>query len=440
MKKNIRKAKPLILKRSTKHWNKALEVIPGGSQTFSKSPFQHVNGVSPKIIKKAKGCYSWDVDGNKFIDYMMSLGPNILGYADPTINKAAMEAARDGVVTSLSHPLEYELAKLMTDIIPSAEMVRFGKNGSDVTTAAIRVARAFTGKNKILVCGYHGWHDWFIGSTPRNLGVPREISKLTLTFEYNNIKSLKKVIKNNKNQIAAIIMEPVNFYEPTNNFLENVSKIAKENRILLIYDEIITGFRMNIGGAQSYYKITPDLSCFGKALGNGYPISALVGRKEIMKLFNEAFFSGTFAGELISISAAIKTIKEIKKRKTINHINNLGAKIKSGYRKIITENKFEYFTNIIGFNWWPEYIFFNKDGSPSLEKQSLFQQEIIRRGVLTRAGMFICGSHSEKDIQKTLGVFEEALDFVNFAIKKNKVLEYLDGEVIVPVIRKQKKK
>ncbi len=437
MKKNIKKAKPLKLEKSDMIWNSAAQIIPGGCQTFSKAPFQHVNGVSPKIIEYGKGGYSWDADGNEYIDYMMSLGPNILGYADEKIIKAAETGARLGVVSSLAHPLETKLAKSFVKLVPSAEMVKFGKNGSDVTTAAIRLARAYTNKEKIIICGYHGWHDWYIGSTSRNFGIPKASSDLTIEFQYNNIDSLIEVFNNNKNEVAAVIMEPVNFYEPMDNFLSKVKEVCHDNKSLLIFDEIITGFRMDIGGAQSFYNITPDLSCFGKAMANGYPISAIVGKKEIMKLFEDVFFSGTFGGELVSISACIETIQQIEKRNTIEHINNLGNKLKDGYKHIVRQNNYQYFTDMIGFGWWPEYIFYDLKKNRSLEIQSLFQQEIVRRGILTRAGMFFCGSHTEKDIDDTLLIFEEALYIVNQAIKNDKILDYLDGDVITPVIRTQ---
>ena len=430
-----KRAKPLVTAKSDSLWEKACEVIPGGCQTFSKMPYQHVSGVSPKLLSRGSGCRSWDVDGNEYIDYMMSLGPNILGYADENINKAAFEGSKLGVVSSLGHPLETKLAEKLVSIIPCAEMVRFGKNGSDVTTAAIRAARSFTGRDKILVCGYHGWHDWYIGSTSRNLGVPKEVQNLTLDFKYNDIDSLKNAFKNYPGEIAAVIMEPVNFIEPEDGFLEEVKLIAHENNALLIFDEVITGFRMNIGGAQKHFNVTPDLACFGKAMGNGYPMCALAGKAEIMNVFEEAFFSGTFAAELVSISASIATIMAIEERGTIEHINTMGLRLKDGYNNIAKSLGLTHITKMIGYGWWPEYLFYDDDGNVCLQRQSLFQQEIVRRGVLTRAGIFLCGAHQIVDIDKTLEIFQEALIVVGAAIEAGKVLEWLDGEVLEPVIR-----
>jgi glutamate-1-semialdehyde aminotransferase len=429
------KAKPLVTANSDSLWKKACEVIPGGCQTFSKMPYQHVAGVSPKLLSRGSGSRSWDVDGNEYIDYMMSLGPNILGYADEKINKAAFEGAKLGVVSSLGHPLETKLAEKLVSIIPCAEMVRFGKNGSDITSAAIRAARSYTGRDKILVCGYHGWHDWYIGSTSRNLGVPKEVQNLTLNFKYNDISSLKNAFKRNPGEIAAVMMEPVAFIEPEDGFLEQVKLIAHENNALLIFDEVITGFRINIGGAQTHFNVIPDLACFGKAMGNGYPMCALVGKAEIMSVFEEAFFSGTFAAELVSISASIATITAIEERGTLEHINRLGLRLKDGYNNIANSLGLTHVTEMIGYGWWPEYLFYDEYGNVCLQRQSLFQQEIVRRGILTRAGIFLCGAHQISDIDKTLEVFQEALIVVGAAIEADKVLEWLDGDILEPVIR-----
>lgn len=429
------KANPLNLSESDRLFSDSSIVIPGGTQTFSKMPYQHVAGVSPKLLSRGSGCRSWDVDGNEYIDYMMSLGPNILGYADEEINSAAFEGAKLGILSSLGHPLEAELAKKLISIIPCAEMVRFGKNGSDVTSASIRAARSFTGRDKILVCGYHGWHDWYIGSTSRNLGVPKEVQDLTLEFQYNNIASLEAAFKSNPKEIAAVIMEPVNFIEPDDGFLEKVKSITHDNNALLIFDEVITGFRMDIGGAQSYYNVIPDLACFGKAMANGYPMSALVGKADIMAIFEESFFSGTFAADLVSISASIATIKALEERGTLEHINSMGLRLKDGFNEIARSLELTHLTEMIGYGWWPEYLFYDEQGNVSLEIQSLFQQEIVRRGILTRAGIFLCGSHQISHIDKTLEAFQEALIIVSEAVKEDKVLSWLDGEVLKPVIR-----
>jgi len=433
---NFAKSAALTLDRSESDWPRTINVIPAGVQTFSKMPLQHVDGVAPKYIARSKGSKAWDVDGNEYIDFMSGLGPVILGHADEVVNRAVFSAMENGMSPSLPSPLETELSEKLVELIPCAEMVRFGKNGSDVTSAAIRAARALTGRDKIAICGYHGWQDWYIGTTPRNKGVPKAVQELSLKFNYNEIESLNKLLAEHDGEIAAVILEPVNFFEPENEFLEKVRDAAHAAGALLIFDEIITGFRIGMGGAQKYYGVTPDLACFGKAMANGFPISAVVGKREYMKVFEDIFFSFTFGGETASIAAALTTIDAMEQRGTIEHIRAMGIRLMSGYSAIVDKLGCGEMTRMIGFPWWPEYLFFDIDGSPSREIQSLFQQEIVRRGVLTRAGMMISGAHQKADIDKTLHVFEEALTVVFEAVRNGMVLDLLDGEVIQPVIRK----
>src|SRR3989344_6281565 len=281
----------LNLKKSHELFKKVIKVIQLASQTFSKSYLQFIKGQAPLFADRAKGAHIWDVDGNEYTDMISSLLPVVLGYQYPAIDKAIRDQLKKGIIFSLSSPLEYELAQLLIKHIPCAEMIRFGKNGSDVTTGAIRVARAYTGRDYVAVCGYHGWHDWYIGSTARDLGVPKSTKDLTLKFSYNDIESLKKLFKKYPGKIAAVIMEPMNYVEPDKGFLEEVKRITHKGGALLIFDEVICGFRYSLGGAQKYFKVTPDLSCFGKAMANGMPISALVGKKKYMKTVEKIFYS-----------------------------------------------------------------------------------------------------------------------------------------------------
>ena len=230
-------------------------------------------------FERAKGCNIYDVDGNCYIDYLLALLPIILGYRDNDVDRAVKKQINKGVVFSMSHPIEIELAEELKAIIPYAEMVRFGKNGSDVLSAAIRLARAYTKKDLILVCGYHGWHDWFIGSTTRNAGVPKQVSKLTKNFKFNDIENLLYNIKKFKNKVAAVVLEPDGLIAPNKNYLKELKAVCRKEGILIIFDEIVCGFRTSLGGASEKFNIKPDLGCFGKSLANGYPISAIVGKK-----------------------------------------------------------------------------------------------------------------------------------------------------------------
>ena len=262
--------------RSENHLKRAELTIPLGSQTFSKSRTQYPVGISPLYAEKAKGPYIWDIDGNRYIDLVSSLASITLGYADSEINNHVKRQLKKAVSMSLPGKLEVEVSELLCEIVPSAEMVRFGKNGSDATTAAIRLARAFTGRDHIIVCGYHGWQDWYISSTTRNKGIPKSVGDLTHKFEFNNISSLQEIFTKYPKEIAAVIMEPMNVEFPESGFLEGVKELATLYGAVLIFDETITGFRLAPGGAQELFGVTPDLSTFGKGMANGFPISAVL--------------------------------------------------------------------------------------------------------------------------------------------------------------------
>ena len=252
---------------------RAEQVIPLGSQTFSKSRIAYPHGVSPFFIERGQGCQVWDVDGNQYLDFVSSLLCVTLGYADADVNSAVSRQLADGVIFSLPHKLETEVAEQLVELIPCAEQVRFGKNGSDATAAAIRLARAVTGREHVAVCGYHGWQDWYIGSTTRDLGVPAAVKALTHSFSYNNLASLEALFS--QYPLAAVILEPMNLNWPEPGFLEGIRALCDRHGAVLIFDEIITGFRFAIGGAQQLFGVTPDLACFGKGMANGLPISAL---------------------------------------------------------------------------------------------------------------------------------------------------------------------
>jgi glutamate-1-semialdehyde 2,1-aminomutase/spore coat polysaccharide biosynthesis protein SpsF len=428
--------KKIQIRKSLSLKKKAERLIPGCSQTLSKGPSQFIQGAAPIFLERGKGSRVWDVDGNRYIDYAMALGPVILGHNYPAVTDAVKRILEKSTTFTLPHQLEYRLAELLRDVIPCAEMVRFGKNGSDATSGAVRISRAYTDRDKIACCGYHGWQDWYVATTTRNKGVPKDVRKLTLTFEYNNIGSLEKLFKENKGQIACVIMEPVGIIKPENGFLKKVKELTHKNGALLIFDEVITGFRLSLGGAQEYFNVIPDIACFGKAMGNGFPISAIVGKKEIMRLFDEVFYSFTFGGEILSIAAAIETIKELKNKNVIQHLWEQGRRLKDGYNVLTKEYNLEKYTQCIGLPPRTIITFKNKKGQDDLLLKSLFQQECIRRGILFSGAHNICFSHSDRDVDYTLRVYNTALKIIKEAIHKNKVRKMLDGKPVEPVFRK----
>lgn len=415
---------------------KAERLIPSCSQTFSKGPSQFVQGAAPVFLIRGQGSHVWDVDGNEYIDYPMALGPIILGHNDPAVTEAVSRQLREGTVFSLPHPLEVTLAERLTEMIPCAEMVRFGKNGSDVTSGAVRLARAYTGRDLIACCGYHGWQDWYIGTTTRNRGVPKAVCALTHPFEYNDLGSLERIFREHPAQIAAVIMEPVGLIPPREDFLERVRALTLREGALLIFDEIITGFRLALGGAQAYFNVTPDLACFGKAMANGLPLSAVVGRRGVMKLFDDVFFSFTFGGETLSLAAAMATIQQLKQLQVIPHLWAQGKALQDGYNLLAREFGLQRVTECIGLSPRTVIAFKDETGSESLILKSLFQQECLRRGVLFSGSQNICASHSREDIEHTLHAYREALEILFDALSTNTILQRLDGEVVQPVFRK----
>jgi glutamate-1-semialdehyde aminotransferase len=423
------------LRNSEKYWRRAQKLIPSGTQCLSKGPTQFVDGVAPKYLVRGKGCHVWDVDGNKYIDYGMGLRPIILGYCYPAVDKAILTQLKDGITFTLMHPLEVEVAELLTRIIPCAEEVRFGKNGSDVTTAAIRTARAYTRRDKIAICGYHGWHDWYIITTDRNRGVPKIMEELSFTFQYNNIESLKKLLDTYPGEFAAVIMEPVGVTPPRKDFLQDVKKVTHDNGAVLIFDEIITGFRFSIGGAQKYFDVVPDLAAFGKAMANGMPISALVGKSEIMNVLNDTFFSFTFGGECLSLAAAKATINELQEKKVIPFIWAQGEKLQGGYNQLAGELGLNIVTQCAGYPPSTLAKFSGKTTEDSLQMKSLVQQELLKRGILWAAYHAISYSHKDAEINTTLEAFGDSLKILKKAVDRGRLEESLEGKPVSPVFR-----
>jgi glutamate-1-semialdehyde aminotransferase len=424
-------------KRSDELWERAVKAIPVGTQTFGKSPKQWGFGTVPNFLQRAQGSHVWDVDGNEYIDYGMALGPIILGYSYPSVNAAISAQLAEGSIFSLNHPLEVEVSELLIRLIPCAEMVRFGKNGSDGTAAAVRLARGYTGREVILCSGYHGWQDWYIGSTTRHRGVPRAVRELTIQFPYNDLSALQALFKRYEGAVAAVIMEPSNFEPPLPGYLDEVRHLTHRNGALLIYDEVLTGFRMALGGAQQYFGVTPDLAVFAKAIANGMPVSALVGRAEIMELFSDVFYSFTFAGETLSLAAAKATIKELESQSVLKTVWARGGQLKSGCVALIAEFGLEEAVTCTGYDCWPRISFTGRDPREGMAMETLFRQEVTKRGVLMRTGMFVSYSHTAEDVDRTLQAYGSALELLAQSRRRGNLEDELDGPVIQPVIRDQ---
>jgi glutamate-1-semialdehyde 2,1-aminomutase/spore coat polysaccharide biosynthesis protein SpsF len=387
------------------------------------------------FLSKGKGCRVWDVDGNEYIDYIQGLLPNIFGYAHDEINAAVTAQLAQGHSFSLPHPLEVKLAERLTRLIPCAERVRFGKNGSDATAGAVRAARAFTGRERIACCGYHGWQDWYIGSTTRNAGVPEAVRALTHPFVYNDLASLQKLVHEHRGEFAAVILEPVNFWPPVAGFLDGARSLAHEHGALLIFDEICSGFHFGLGGAQKKFGVTPDLACFGKAMGNGFPIACVVGRAEVMKVFEDIFFSFTFAGEVASMAAAMKVLDLLETTDALARMDANGRILQEGLNTLAKDAGLEQRIKCVGYPSWSLIRFLDEQGKESFLARSLFTQECVKRGVLLLTTHNMTAAHDPLAIERTLRVYAEVFKTLAKWLSEPHPEKHLEGEMIQPVFR-----
>jgi glutamate-1-semialdehyde 2,1-aminomutase len=415
---------------------RAERVIPLGSQTFSKSRTQYPYGVSPFFITRGQGSRVWDLDGNEYTDFVSSLASITLGYQDADVTSAVRQQLDDsGVIFSLPHPLETEVAELICEMVPCAEKVRFGKNGSDATAGAIRVARAHTGRDRVAVCGYHGWQDWYIGSTARNRGVPQATRDLTHAFAYNDLESLRNVLTAHKDEFAAVILEPMNVAEPLPGFLEGVKALAHEHGALLVFDETITGFRYANGGAQAHFGVTPDLATFGKGLANGYPVSAVAGRADVMRQMEEIFFSFTFGGEALSLAAAKATLQKLQREPVAQTLAARGQAIIDGSRAIVQAHGLEDIFSLSGHPTWSFLNIKDARGATAFEIKTLWMQEIIERGILSVGTHNVNYAHSETDIAQLLNVYADVLPFIGKVLSDGKLSDALRCKPLVPLFK-----
>lgn len=415
--------------------DRALRTVPLGSQTFSKSLTQLPRGAAPFFAARAKGSHLWDVDGNEYVDFVNGLCAVNLGYCDPDVNAAVKAQLDDGVIFTLAHPLEHQVAELLVDAVPCAEMVRFGKNGSDATAGAIRVARAFTRRDRVAVCGYHGWQDWYIGSTSRNLGVPEATSALTHVFPYNDPDALDAMLTAHAGEFAAVIMEPMNVVEPLPSYLAEVKAIAHRHGALLIFDETITGFRFGLGGAQELFDVTPDLATFGKGMANGFPVSAVAGRAEVMALMEKVFFSFTFGGETLSLAAAKATLEKVRATKATDMMAAQGRKVMDGLKRLIAAHGLEQTLAIAGHPAWSFLLV--KDTAPytMFDLKTLYFQEMFGQGVLTLGSHNMSYAHSDADVITLLEACDNSFAVLKDALANRSLHDKLTCPVLKPLFK-----
>lgn len=429
--------------RSKALQQKSHALIPGGAHTYAKGDDQYPE-LAPGFIVRGEGCHVWDVDGNEFIEYGMGLRSVTLGHAYKPVVEAAYRQMLLGINFTRPTELEVDCAEKLVSFIDSAEMVKFAKNGSDATTAAVKLARAYTGRDLVAICADHAFFsidDWFIGSTAMAAGIPQAIQDLTVKFNYNDLDSVKALFANYPGQISCLVMEAATTQEPVDNFLHAVQKLCHENGAVFILDEIITGFRRHLGGAQKYYNIKPDLSTFGKALGNGFSIAALVGKRELMELGGlqhnkERVFllSTTYGAESHCLAASLETMRIYEQEKVIEHLYRQGECLINGINQAISEHGLEDYFQLAGNPTNLIYVTRDQTKERSQPFRTLFLQETIKQGLLMPS-LVVSYSHTDQDIDQTIQGIGEALYIYKKALAEG-VEKYLVGRSVKPVFRK----
>lgn len=420
------------------------KVIPGGAHTYSRGDDQFPSN-APQVLAKGKGAYVWDEKGNKFLDYGMALRAITLGYANDEVNRAAIEQIELGNNLTRASLIELEAAEAIVNLIPCAEMVKFAKNGSSVTSAAVKLARAYTGRKIIARClqqPFFSYDDWFIGDTVIKRGIPSEVLEGTVNFNFNDISSLENLFVKFPNQIAAVILEPAATEEPKDNYLQKVKLLCEKNGTVFILDEMISGFRWHLQGAHTYYNVIPDLVTFGKAMANGFSVAALAGKSEIMNLGGikevgqERVFlmSSTHGAEMSSLGAFVTSLKIYQRDSVISHLWNYGNKLKSGMNAIANEYGIQDYIGFDGVDCSPGYFTKNKSGQVSLELRTLFSQEMIKSNVLI-PWVALCTEHTDVELNMTLEAAKKAMKIYSQALEDG-VSKYLVGPAIKPVFRK----
>ena len=418
-------------------------MVPGGCHTYSKGDDQFPED-SPGFIVRGHGCHVWDVDGNRFIEYGMGLRSVTLGHAYPPVVEAAYRQMLLGSNFTRPALMEVDLAEKILGLIEGAEMVKFAKNGSDVTTAAVKLARSYTGRDLVAICADHPFFsvdDWFIGCTEVSAGIPKAIRDLTVKFRYNDIESVATLFERYPGKIACLMLEPATTEEPVGNFLQEVQALCRKNGAIFVLDEMITGFRWDLGGGQKYYGVLPDLSTFGKAMANGFSVSALIGRKELMDLGGihhdkERVFllSTTHGAETHALAAAMETIRVYEQEDVVGYLHAQGDKLRNGINKAIELNRIKDYFYLVGKSCNLVYVTKDADGNRSQAFRTLFLQEMINRGIIAPS-LVISFSHGESEIQRTVEAVGEALKTYRNALEDG-IEKYLKGRAVKPVYRK----
>lgn len=432
----LKRNEGMKIKIGQKLWLRAKDIIPGGNQFLSKKSELYLPDQWPAYFKKSKGCYVTDLSNRKYLDMTMGIGTNILGYANSIVDNAVKKIIDKGIMSTLNCPEEVELAEKFLSMHPWAEQAKFARTGGEANAIAVRLARTYSKKTNIAICGYHGWHDWYLASnikSKKNLdehllsglepnGVPKNLKNTIFSFSYNNFNQLQEIIR--KNNIGIIKMEVARNFKPTNNFLIKVRKIATKNNIILIFDECTSGFRQNLGGLHKLYKVNPDIAVFGKSLGNGYPITAIIGKKRIMSCAKNTFISSTFWSERIGYVAALKTIEVMEKTKSWKKITNIGNYIRRKWKE-----KAKKYSLPIKISGLAALSTFYIDLPNKLKYKTFITQEMLKSGIITNNSIYVCIDHNKKNINKYLKILDICFKKIAIFEKKQNIDQYLEGPV-----------
>ena len=434
--------------KSNTHYKEAEQFIAGPTMLLSKKPSLYAPDCWPAYYRRAWGSQIEDLDGNVFVDFMGDVGATLLGRSDPDVNAAVHQAVDSGNFCMQNFPRDIELAKTLTEIIPSAEQVRFVRGGGEADMVAIRIARGYTGKDLIAFCGYHGWHDWYLaanlGDSTRldghllpgllPMGVPKQLGGTALPFEYNNIDSLKELLESKPGQFAVIIMETTRYNHPADSFLQGIRKLADRHDAVLIFDEVVTGFRMALGGAQEYFGVTPDMSTFAKTISNGYPMGAVVGRRKIMKTIEKQFISSTYWTDAIGTAAAIATIKKIRQTGAVDYVWKIGKELMKGLEDALRSSGLD--GRVKG---WPSFfkLTFNHENPDTVRAIStMYTRCQLARGFLCSGIHYMMTTHTTEQVQDYLTVAKQSMREIKSALDNGTLMQEIDNNPSRPLFRR----
>ena len=433
--------------RSMALYERARQLIPGVTQLISRRPTRAALGVSPIYAERAKGCRVWDVDGNEYVDWMSGVGTIILGHTDDTVDTAVKQQIDRGSIYSLVHESAVELAEELVRVIPSAERVRYAKGGGEACTVAVRIARGATGRDKVLFCGYHGWHDWYLAANLgverladhllpgiEPIGVPRALDGTAIPFQYGDLDMLGDLLRENEGQVACIIMEPMRTELPPEGYLQGVRDLASRHGVVLIFDEVSCGFRVALGGVQEFVGVTPDMSVFAKAISNGYPMAAVVGSREVMEPASRMFISSAYWDDNVGIVAALTTLRELQKRNAVAHFEQIGT----AFRERIDSAAFDAGLGAacVGVSAHPSIRFDLDDPAMSKKVETLFIQENARRGVILSTGFFFNCAHDEDALDVTELAVRESFAVIKEGLDRDRLDDLLDCDLQEDLFRR----